>query len=337
MQYSKNKSNNNKNKQVLMASLESAFTGAVASSLAATTVYPLDLAKTLIQTQHADDGEEDTKYDNVLDCIIKIFKEKGFLGLYQGLGTNVAANFVQNFIYFFWYSLARSNYFTFKAGQLQLKDGSSRIELSTVEELGLGMAAGAMTQVFTNPISVVSTRQQLTKSTGDSSLKAVVKQIYSESNGDLTAFWKGFKAALVLSTNPAITYGSYQKIKSLVLATRGIKDVKSSSQLQLSAGENFLLGMLSKMISTFVTQPLIVAKITLQGKGSKFKTFQEVLQHIYTHEGFFALWKGVIPQVSKGVIVQGLLFTYKDEIVKIIRKLLYLYKNVLMRNKSMLT
>ncbi|KAL3235106.1 Peroxisomal adenine nucleotide transporter 1 [Nakaseomyces bracarensis] len=329
-----------------MASLESAFTGAVASSLAATTVYPLDLAKTLIQTQHKnteeDESEEErsqVKYKNVVDCIIKIYQEKGFLGLYQGLGTNVAANFVQNFIYFFWYSQARSNYFTFKAGRLQLKDDSRKaIELSTVEELALGMAAGAMTQVFTNPISVVSTRQQLTKSPNDSSLKAVIKQIYTESNGDLTAFWKGFKAALVLSSNPAITYGSYQKIKNVILATKGIKgDAIRSSKLQLSAGENFLLGMLSKMISTFVTQPLIVAKITLQGKGSKFKTFQEVLQHIYTNEGFFSLWKGVIPQVSKGVIVQGLLFTYKDEIVKLVRKLLFLYKNILMRNKSMLT
>lgn len=321
-----------------MASLESAFTGAVASSLAATTVYPLDLAKTLIQTQHknADSGDskEEEKYKNVIDCIIKIFKKRGFLGLYQGLATNVAANFVQNFIYFFWYSLIRSNYFVFKAGRLQLKDDSKFIELSTIEELALGMSAGAMTQVVTNPISVISTRQQLTKDGEDASLKAVIKQIYEESNGDLTAFWKGFKVALVLSTNPAITYGSYQKLKSMILTAKGVSGSQKIST-QLSAGENFLLGMFSKMISTFVTQPLIVAKITLQGKGSKFKTFQEVLQHIYQNEGFLSLWKGVIPQVSKGVIVQGLLFTYKDEIVRVIRKLLFLYKNIIARNKLM--
>ncbi|SCV16772.1 related to Peroxisomal adenine nucleotide transporter 1 [Nakaseomyces glabratus] len=311
-----------------MASLESAFTGAVASSLAATTVYPLDLAKTLIQTQHknADSGDskEEEKYKNVIDCIIKIFKKRGFLGLYQGLATNVAANFVQNFIYFFWYSLIRSNYFVFKAGRLQLKDDSKFIELSTIEELALGMSAGAMTQVVTNPISVISTRQQLTKDGEDASLKAVIKQIYEER----------LQSCLVLSTNPAITYGSYQKLKSMILTAKGLSGSQKIST-QLSAGENFLLGMFSKMISTFVTQPLIVAKITLQGKGSKFKTFQEVLQHIYQNEGFLSLWKGVIPQVSKGVIVQGLLFTYKDEIVRVIRKLLFLYKNIIARNKLM--
>jgi len=72
------------------------------------------------------------------------------------------------------------------------------------------------------------------------------------------------------------------------------------------------------MLATIATQPLIVAKVGLQSKppparnGKPFKTFTEVMQYIIQHEGPVALFKGIAPQILKGLLVQGFLMMTKE-------------------------
>jgi hypothetical protein len=79
-----------------------------------------------------------------------------------------------------------------------------------------------------------------------------------------------------------------------------------------------VLGSLSKMLATIATQPLIVAKVGLQSKppparnGKPFKTFTEVMEYIVQHEGPMALFKGIGPQILKGLLVQGFLMMTKE-------------------------
>lgn len=74
------------------------------------------------------------------------------------------------------------------------------------------------------------------------------------------------------------------------------------------------------MIATLITQPLIVAKATLQSRtapkelGRPFKSFQEVLRYIVKHEGVGALYKGLAPQLLKGLLVQGILMMIKERV-----------------------
>jgi hypothetical protein len=75
---------------------------------------------------------------------------------------------------------------------------------------------------------------------------------------------------------------------------------------------------MSKALATIATQPLIVAKVGLQSKppparqGKKFKTFFEVMEYIVEHEGPLGLFKGIAPQIVKGILVQGLLMMTKE-------------------------
>jgi Mitochondrial carrier protein len=75
---------------------------------------------------------------------------------------------------------------------------------------------------------------------------------------------------------------------------------------------------MSKTLATIVTQPLIVAKVGLQSKpppdrkGRPFKTFVEVMRHIIDREGALALFKGIGPQILKGLLVQGILMMTKE-------------------------
>lgn len=72
------------------------------------------------------------------------------------------------------------------------------------------------------------------------------------------------------------------------------------------------------MMATIATQPLIVAKVGLQSKpppareGKPFKSFGEVMSYIIEHEGPLSLFKGIGPQIVKGLLVQGLLMMTKE-------------------------
>jgi len=73
-------------------------------------------------------------------------------------------------------------------------------------------------------------------------------------------------------------------------------------------------------MATITTQPLIVAKVGLQSRpppareGKHFKSFGEVMAYIIEHEGPLALFKGIGPQLMKGLLVQGLLMMTKERI-----------------------
>lgn len=79
-----------------------------------------------------------------------------------------------------------------------------------------------------------------------------------------------------------------------------------------------VLGALSKALATVATQPLIVAKVGLQSKpppsrkGKPFKSFGEVMEFIIKNEGPLGLFKGIGPQILKGILVQGILMMTKE-------------------------
>lgn len=78
---------------------------------------------------------------------------------------------------------------------------------------------------------------------------------------------------------------------------------------------------MSKALATIVTQPLIVAKVGLQSKppparlGKPFKSFIEVMQFVVENEGPLGLFKGIGPQILKGLLVQGILMMTKERCV----------------------
>lgn len=78
---------------------------------------------------------------------------------------------------------------------------------------------------------------------------------------------------------------------------------------------------MSKALATIATQPLIVAKVGLQSRpppareGKPFKSFVEVMAYIVEHEGPLSLFKGIGPQLMKGLMVQGILMMTKERCV----------------------
>ena len=201
-----------------------------------------------------------------------------------------------NFAYFYWYTLVRGCY---------LSQATPTASLSTPAELILGAVAGALAQIFTIPVAVLTARQQTCSASERKNIVDTARDVISEDG--ISGLWRGLKASLVLVINPSITYGAYQRFHTILYPHK----------THLTPYEAFFLGALSKVLATLATQPLIVAKIGLQSKpppgAPTFKSFGQVMVYIAKHEGTKGLFKGIGPQITKGLLEQGLLMMIKEK------------------------
>ncbi|KAI9687414.1 MAG: ADP/ATP carrier protein [Bogoriella megaspora] len=280
-----------------------AVAGSAGAVLANALVYPLDIVKTRLQVQvKRKPGDIPTTtthqhYESTLHAIYTIVEHEGIHGLYSGMAGALIGVASTNFAYFYWYTVVRQLYLTYAKTQRP----------GTAAELSLGAAAGALAQLFTIPVAVVTTRQQTQPKGDKKGLIDTAKEVIESEDG-WTGLWRGLKASLVLVVNPAITYGAYQRLK----------EVAFPGKTNLRPWEAFVLGAASKAMATVVTQPFIVAKVGLQSRpppareGKPFKSFVEVMTYIIQHEGPLGLFKGIAPQILKGLLVQGFLMMTKE-------------------------
>ncbi|KAL1848651.1 ADP/ATP carrier protein [Paecilomyces lecythidis] len=294
-------------KQARLGPWESAIAGATGAVLANALVYPLDLVKTKLQVQVKNQSATkstaagyDQHYESTMDAINKIVKDEGIAGLYSGINGALLGVASTNFAYFYWYSVVRTLYMA--SNKLPKPPG-------TAMELTLGAVAGAVAQIFTIPVAVITTRQQTQPKGDKKGLFDTGREVINSEDG-WSGLWRGLKASLVLVVNPAITYGAYQRLK----------DILFPGKTSLKAWEAFVLGALSKALATIATQPLIVAKVGLQSRpppgreGKPFKSFVEVMRYIIDNEGPLSLFKGIGPQITKGLLVQGFLMMTKERV-----------------------
>ncbi|KAL2878665.1 ADP/ATP carrier protein [Colletotrichum sp. CLE4] len=284
-----------------------AVAGASGAVLANALVYPLDIVKTRLQVQVksqpgavATDPSDPVEphYSSTWDALSKIVAEDGAKGLYAGMSGSLLGVASTNFAYFYWYSVVRALY---------LRSAKTSAPPSTLIELSLGAIAGAVAQLCTIPVAVITTRQQTQRKTERKGFVDTAREVINGEDGPF-GLWRGLKASLVLVVNPAITYGAYERLKEVIFPGKN----------NLKPWEAFLLGAISKSHATIATQPLIVAKVGLQSrppperKGKPFGSFIEVMNFILEREGVSGLFKGMGPQILKGLLVQGILMMTKE-------------------------
>ena len=149
---------------------------------------------------------DDIHYSSTFDAVKKIMEDEGISGLYSGINGSLIGVASTNFAYFYWYSIIRDLY---------LKSQKIPQSPSTAVELTLGAGAGALAQVFTIPVAVITTRQQTQPKNDKKGLLDTAREVINSEDG-WSGLWRGLKASLVLVVNPAITYGAYQRLRLLM-------------------------------------------------------------------------------------------------------------------------
>ncbi|KAI8980036.1 adenine nucleotide transporter [Trametes punicea] len=333
-----------------------ALAGALGACFSNAVVYPLDIVKTRIQAATVDSNESEKERLSVIGILLRILKEEGFAGYYKGFMATMLNTFSMQYAYFFFYSFVRTSYMKRLASKRPA--GTAAPPLSTAAELALGAVAGALAQIFTIPVAVIATRQQIGRSLdrpktkkavsapadGDKAGKAekeeeeeyddsflgVAREIIAEEG--VTGLWLGLKPGLVLTVNPAITYGLYERVKSVMLLAKG----ETNMNTKLSPWMAFAVGALSKSLATVVTYPYIMAKVRIQARSADVEEAQEehiplpqhnkphhktghhvgaltVLARIWRRHGFLGWYQGMGAQLVKAVLTQALLFMSKDQ------------------------
>jgi Mitochondrial carrier protein len=149
-------------------------------------------------------------YESTFHAIQKIVEHEGISGLYSGFSGSLLGVASTNFAYFYWYSVVRQLYIAYK---------KSPSPTSTTAELSLGAVAGALAQLFTIPVAVITTRQQTQRRGEKKSFRETAKEVIDGEDG-WTGLWRGLKASLVLVINPSITYGAYQRLREKLFPGR---------------------------------------------------------------------------------------------------------------------
>ncbi|POW14347.1 hypothetical protein PSTT_03012 [Puccinia striiformis] len=337
-----------------------ALAGAIGGVISNAVVYPLDTIKTKIQAQTDEiDSHSSSEKDNSNLPTPQINRPNAPNRLPAPAAgpsalSNMLNTFSMQFAYFYWYMVVRKTYTT---RVLPKPSGSKAPNLHIITELSLGALAGAIAQIFTIPVSVVATRQQLDNSkTGGKSLLTTASEIISDDG--ITGLWRGLKPSLVLTVNPAITYGTFERLKLLVLGQEGGT---------MTPGKAFWMGAISKTLATVVTYPYIMAKVRLQAKypnqseidhdnhlkshagkpdhpassaskrdhiKEKYSGAIDVLRQVYKEKGYSGWYQGMQAQIFKAVLSQALLFGIKDILEDYTVLFLILVSNFQRRSRS---
>lgn len=325
-----------------LPALGHAIAGSTGTAISNLATYPLDLIITRLQTQRLSARPKDgaytnptlDHYDGILDAAQKIYDRDGLTGFFAGVGPDTAKSVADSFLFFLFYNYMRTNRVITRKAQ-----GHSSV-LPSWDELSIGMASGALSKLFTAPLSNITTRAQTTSR--NMSMQQIASQIQKEKG--LVGFWSGYSASLVLTLNPALTFTFYELLKRLLpKATRDDPGARIT----------FLIAALSKAMASSITYPFSLAKARAQASseppvrrsaqqmkedaksefnaGRRSATAARDVGHREAHraadstvfssimriaqeEGIGALYVGLGGEVLKGLFSHGITMVVKEQV-----------------------
>lgn len=230
--------------------------------------------------------------------------------------------------------------------------GKSSAQLNVAQELFLGAEAALISRFFTTPVSNITTRLQ-TAGPGDNQkgFKEIAAELF-KSKG-ITGFWTGkklwrerggvlifltsylcfnyalylgYRASIVLVSNPSITYFVFEKIKSVYMRTQ--------NKQNLTALQVFLFSACAKSIATMLTYPFIFLRTRMVGNQAKKQDgVVDTLKAVIAKDGYIGLYKGMKAQIIKGFFNQGIMYMIKDYVATYLALVFYHSFKLKMRAK----
>ena len=305
-------------------SLIKASSGASAQAFTTLMLFPLDKIKTLLQVS--------TKSEGALSVARRIVAANGALALWWGMGAKLQQAVYSKFTFFYIFSAISSRVTAMLGGQV-----------GTFASLAVGYVAALLNTGLTLPVEVATNIIMANKGgrgadgrlPAERSLAETMRAVHAE-KGVAGLYSGGGVITLGLCLNPALEFGLIERFKAPVLARQLARGVRRPA---LSVAQSFLFGALSKIVATLVTFPLIRAKVLIQTAGkAAAKTSGEaasdddddddaalrgdvfgVLSRVVRKEGMAGLYKGVQPQLTKGVLSSALMLTFREKIDRIVR------------------
>ncbi|KAF2729818.1 mitochondrial carrier [Polyplosphaeria fusca] len=315
-----------------LPALGHATSGAAGTAISKLLVYPLDLVITRLQVQkQIQSNDTNADYKGILDAVERIYKKEGGIrAFYSGVTQDTLKGVADSFLFFLAYTYLR---------QKRLDAQQSR-NLSVLDEIGVGVVAGACSKLITTPVQNIVTRKQTaamisardptSTMSADFSVRDIALQIRHEKG--LQGFWSGYSASLILTLNPSITFLIHRMLLRLL--------VPQSRRSDPGSRTTFLFAAISKAIASTITYPFSLAKTRAQVSSQKpsqpsgttsetekdsdrkhskpaevrQRTVFSTILRIAKTEGLWALYQGLGAEVMKGFFSHGITMLMKDRI-----------------------
>lgn len=290
--------------QQALCNANSAATGGL---VATSVLHPIDLVAKRLQSGKA---------DSAISCVRGILKEHGPAGFFQGLKAKLGWSIFGKFMYYGSYNFQQNMY-----------------ESYTGEKMGLAanLLCGYLSDFthipVTLPFEVISTRMQ---TTSGKTFTEVAADIYQKFG--VLGFYKGFSTFFYLCLQPAITNTAFTQLKNLVLSRKPTLNGKPAT---LTAFESFLLGAFARCVAVCSLFPYMRAKVLLQTKKKQLaagdrktpsakqtQTPLDLIKQIFQEDGFFALYKGLGPELLRGVLSSAITLMLKERLYGMNKKLI---------------
>ncbi|CAD0086430.1 unnamed protein product [Aureobasidium mustum] len=307
-----------------LPALGHAVAGSAGTALSHLILYPLDLVITRLQVQQqlktpgeapsAAKEADDAEYTSLADAAQKIYTHEGGLqAFWNGCAADTAKSLIDSFLFFLAYTAFRQ--------RQQKKLGTK--SLPVLNELGVGIAAGALSKFVTTPIQQIVTRKQTaaliaardktsTVPPGMAS-KLSVKDIFLQirSERGLGGFWAGPRALFLIAALSKATASTVTYPFSLA---------KSRAQVSRPMAEDT-----QRKSPSYLEKPDLSSdsKITARSKKILRLVFWQQIQqlaiirsltNIYNTEGVKGLYSGLDAEVVKGFLGHGLSMVLKERI-----------------------
>ena len=287
-----------------------AICGACGSAISITAFYPLETVRTRLQV------DADLSPRSPILLAIHIGRTEGASALYRGLPSLVLALSVTNFVYFYTFHGLRT-----------LNDDTNTAYTDFIS----ASIAGVVTVLVSNPLWVANTRLKLQGVSFKAKEKGESKKMRYNSTLDCLfgivkhegwrALWSGTSSSLMLISNPAIQYSSYEYLKR----------IQFDNILVFNSHFRHLLnGALSKLIATVLTYPLQV--IQTQRRSGRFSTrgnlqtkrrssFLSIVDQgstIIKRDGMAGLFRGLESKLLQTVLSAALMFFIYEEMANFV-------------------
>ncbi|KRY29907.1 Mitochondrial folate transporter/carrier, partial [Trichinella spiralis] len=240
-------------------------------------VHPLDLLKIRHAVNEKYSGLRPA-LNNYLHSACSIFRERSFIGFYQGITPNLIGSTLAWGLYF-----AQYNWFKdFLRQWFQLEN------LSAWHALIAGIYAGNVTLLLTNPVWVAKTRLCLQYENQPKQYRGMIDVLVKLYRMDgIRGLYKGYLPGIVGTSHGAIQFMAYDELK------------KHFGSHEPKASEHLTFAVLSKSFAVLSTYPYQVIRARLQDQHLKYNGIMDAVSRTWRREWLYGFYKGLLPSLLR--------------------------------------